>query len=245
MTREQLFLAVGDIPDGMIAEAGQPAARMRRARVWRTVAIAAVVTALLCATALAAGIIYVAFGSSHSYIADYTDVPSRQTLQEELGFSTDVVKEFSNGYRFRSGYIVRNRAYDADGNVAVRYLGLHCAYRRGRAHVDLNIDRGPDRIADDVETTEVYAGRELKYDAYLNKFVPENYQLTEQDKLDEASGKYVFSYGNPTVDIDAVQLVLWQDAELNYSICVMDSELERDELIQMAKEIIDNQERTE
>ena len=243
MTREQLFLAVGDIPDGMIAEAGHPAARLRRARAWRTVAIAAVVMVLLCATALAAGIVYMAFGSGHSNIADYAGIPSRQTLQEDLGFSTDVVEEFSNGYRYKAGYIVRNEVYDADGVVAVRYLGLHCDYRHGWKRVDLNIDAGPDKF-DDVETAETYAGREVKYYAYLNKFVPESYRLTEQDKLDEASGKYVFSYGSSTVDIDAVQLLYWEDAGLNYTICVMDSDLNEDDLIQMAKEIIDNQERT-
>ena len=243
MTREQLFLAVGDIPDGMIAEAAHPAARMHRARVWRTVAIAAVVTVLLCATAFAAGIIYMSFGSSHSNIADYAGIPSKRELQEDLGFSTGVVEEFSNGYRYRAGCIVRNEAFDAEGDLVARYLGLHCEYRRGWKRVDLNIDAGPDKV-DDVETAETYVGCELKYFAYLNKFVPEGYQLTEQDKLDEASGKYVFSYGSATVDIDAVQLVFWQDAGLNYSICVMNSELEKDELIQMAKEIIDKQERT-
>ena len=243
MTREQLFLAVGDIPDEWIAEAAHPAARMRRARVWRTAAIAAAVTLLLCATAFAAGIIYKTFGSSHSYVPDYKGIPSRETLREDLGFATDVVEEFSNGYRYRGGYIVRNRAYDADGNVAVRYLGLHCAYWSGDGRVDLNIDGGPDKMDESAETAEEYKGCELKYDAFLNKFVPPDYRLTEQDKLDEASGKYVFSYGSADVDIDAVQLVLWEDAGLNYSICAMDSELDRDALLQMAREIIDRQER--
>ena len=245
MTREELFLAIGDIPDALIAEAAYPAARMRRARMWRTVAIAAVVMVLLCATAFAAGVIYMAFGSSHSNIPDYTGIPSRQTLEEDVGFATDMVEVFSNGYRFRSASIVKNRAYDADGNVVVRYLGLHCVYRRGLEQFDLNVDCGPERVDEDIETAEIYDGRELKYDAYLNKFVPVDYQLTEQDKLDEESGKYVFSYGSADVDIDAVQLVLWEDAGLNYSICVMDSKLNRDELIQMAREIIDKQERTE
>ena len=245
MTREQLFLAIGDIPDELIAEAERPAARMRRSRVWKTVAIAAVVTVLLCATAFAAGIIYMSFGSSHSYIPDYSEIPSRETLREDVGFATDIVEEFSNGYRYRGGSIVKNEALDADGNVVARYLGLHCAYKRGWERVDINIDGGLDKMYDDVETAEVYAGCELKYDAYLNKFVPENYQLTEQDRLDEASGKYVFSYGSASVDVDAVQLVVWQDAGLNYSICVMDSKLGKDELLQMAREIIDKQERTE
>ena len=245
MTREELFLAIGDISDDLIAEAGRPAERMRRARVWRTAAIAAAVTLLLCATAFATGIICKSFGSSHSYIPDYTGIPSRETLRKDIGFETGVVEEFSNGYRYGGGSIVRNRAYDTDGNLVVRYPGLHCAYRRGLERVDLDIDGGPDRIDAGIETAEVYAGRELKYDAYLNKFVPPGYRLTEQDRRDEASGKYVFSYGSAEVEIDAVQQVLWEDAGLHYTICVLDSELDRDELLRMAKEIIDNQERNE
>ena len=244
MTREELFLAVGDISDALIAEAEYPAARMHRARVWRTVAIAAAVMVLLCATAFAAGIIYVSFGSSHSNIPDYTEIPSKETLREDIGFTTEIVGEFTNGYRYRSASIVRSRACDTDGNVVARYLGLHCAYRRGWERHDLNIDAGPEKTDEDIATAEVYKGCELKYDAYLNKFVPEDYRLTEQDKLDQASGKYVFSYGSSTVDIDAVQLLYWEDEGLNYSICVMNSELEKDDLIRMAREIIDHQERT-
>ena len=45
----------------------------------------------------------------------------------------------------------------------------------------------------DVDGTTVYTME----DTY--KFVPPDYEMTEQDKEDEASGKYIFSYGTDEV----------------------------------------------
>ena len=243
MTREELLLAIGDIPDRLIAEAEHPAAQMRRVRTWRTIAIAAAVMVLLCASALAA-VVFSGGGtlSYSSIFPNYFKLPSRQTLLEDIGIETNVVEEFSNGYRFRAGYITHFKENGEDGSEPVLYDGLHCEYRLGRARLDLTIDGGPSHgSVEDVETTEVYGGCELKYCAYLNKFVPDGYQLTEQDLADKESGKYVFSYGTSKVEIDAVQQLYWKDAGLNYSICVLNSELSETELLQMAREVIDHQ----
>ena len=242
MTREQLFLAVGDIPDEMIAEAAHPAARMHRARMWRTVAIAAAVMVLLCTAALATAVLYGGTIGYSSFLPNYFSVPSRQTLQRDIGFEMNVVDAFSNGFRFRSGHITHYVDEDTEGNEMARYDGLHCVYRFGRERADLIVEGGPtgSRI-EDLETAEVYGGCEIKYFAYMNKFVPEGYELTEQDKIDKESGKYVFSFGTSEVEIDAVQEVYWRDAGLNYSICVLNSELSEAELLQMAREIIDHQ----
>ena len=243
MTREDLLLAIGELPDRMIAEAEHPAMQMRRARIWRTVAIAAAIMALLCASALAA--VALSGGGTLAYTSffpNYFNVPSRQTLLEDIGIQTNVLEEFSNVYRFRSGHISHFADRDADGNEVARYDGLACVYRLGRVRVDLDIESGPaNGSRKDLETTEVYGGCELKYYAYMNKFVPNDYQLTEQDLADKASGKYIFSFGTSEVEIDAVQQVYWEDAGLNYSICVLNSELTEADLLQMAREIIDHQ----
>ena len=243
MTREDLLLAIGELPDRMIAEAEHPAAQMRRARTWRTVAIAAAIMVLLCASALAA--VALSGGGTLAYTSffpNYFNVPSRQKLLEDIGIETNVLEEFSNGFRFRAGYITHFKEDGEDGDEPILYDGLHCEYRRGRERVDLTIEGGPaDSSLEELEPSEVYGGYEVKYYAYLNKFVPEGYQFTEQDLADEASGKYIFSYGTSKVEIDAVQQVYWRDAGLNYSICVLNSELTEAELLQMAREVIDHQ----
>ena len=242
MTREELLLAIGELPDRMIAEAEHPAAQMRRARTWRTIAIAAALMVLLCASALAA--VVLSGGGTLAYTSffpNYFNVPSRQTLLEDIGIETNVLEEFSNGFRFRAGYITHFKDDSGDGSEPMLYDGLHCEYKLGRERVDLTVEGGPADSTEKIDTTEVYGGCEVKYYAYLNKFLPEGYQFTEQDLADKASGKYIFSYGTSEVEIDAVQQVYWQDAGLNYSICVLNSELTEAELLQMAREVIDHQ----
>ena len=241
MTREDLLLAIGDLPDRMIAEAEHPAAQMRRVRTWRTVAIAAALMALLCASALAAAVLSGGTLAYTSFFPNYFNVPSRQTLLEDIGIETNVLEEFSNGFRFRAGYVTHFKQDIGDGSEPMLYDGLHCEYKLGRERVNLTVEGGPADSTEKIGTTEVYGGCEVKYYAYLNKFLPEGYQLTQQDLADEASGKYIFSYGTSKVEIDAVQQVYWRDAGLNYSICMLNSELTEAELLRMAREVIDHQ----
>ena len=73
-----------------------------------------------------------------------------------------------------------------------------------------------------------------------NKVVPADYQQTEQDMKDEESGKYVFSYGADEVEISQVQGVEWEQDGIYYNITAIDSPLDKQGLINMAKEVIDN-----
>ena len=69
---------------------------------------------------------------------------------------------------------------------------------------------------------------------------PADYQQTEQDMKDEESGKYVFSYGADEVEISQVQGVEWEQDGIYYNITAIDSPLDKQGLINMAKEVIDN-----
>ena len=57
---------------------------------------------------------------------------------------------------------------------------------------------------------------------------------------DEESGKYVFSYGSDRVEISQVQGVEWEQDGIYYNITEIDSPLDKQGLINMAKEVIDN-----
>ena len=92
------------------------------------------------------------------------------------------------------------------------------------------------------EITEIYRGSALHCYKYLNKIVPGNYELTEQDIRDKESGKYVFSFGSfGGVEVNDVRGVTFEYGGLSYSLCAINSTVGEDELLQMAKEIIDNQ----
>ena len=79
---------------------------------------------------------------------------------------------------------------------------------------------------------------DLYYSHYTNKFVPEDYQMTAQDKQDEASGKVVFSYGSSKVEKSEVQSVTWKKDGVQYQLLQMDGMLSSDELAAMAEEVL-------
>lgn len=96
------------------------------------------------------------------------------------------------------------------------------------------------KISENMEIIDVFNGSEIKYKAYMTKVVPHDYQLTEQDKTDQASGKYMFSYGSKNIEILHVQFVRWEYDGIGYMLIEMnsDNKIEKEELADMAEEMI-------
>lgn len=242
MNKNDLFNIIGDISEDLIMEASNPAKTVRRIRISKVAVVAAVIVVLLGLTVFASGVLIRSSSSHSSIVPDYYTVPSQQTLQNDIGISPCVVEKFSNGYEFKSGGVAENENFGEDGSVFERYKSLYCQYIQGEDSITLYIDASIAGIQmENSETSEIYHGSKIKYFSYTNKLVPGNYQLTEQDKKDKESGKYIFSYGSDDIEIHEVQGLGWEYGGLSYSLTVIDNNITKDELIQMAKEIIDYQ----
>ena len=85
-------------------------------------------------------------------------------------------------------------------------------------------------------------GTNLYYVHYINKLVSGDYELTEQDKKDQASGKVVFSYDDSAsqIDVSQVQSVNWNKDGIQYDLLQIDGKLSAGELADMAREVINN-----
>ena len=85
-------------------------------------------------------------------------------------------------------------------------------------------------------------GINLYYVHYINKVVSDDYELTEQDKKDQASGKLVFSYDDSTsqIEVSQVQSVNWNKDGVQYDLLQIDGKLSAGELADMAREVINN-----
>lgn len=242
MNRNNVFNAIAGISDDLIIEAADSAKRARRIRISKAVVLAAAVSTLLGMTVFASSVLVKSRSSSSSNIPDYYDVPSQKQLQRDIGINPHVIEQFSNGYAFKSGHISENEDYGEDGSVVESYKSLYCKYWHGDDCLSLFIDGSMAGIQmESAEMAETYKKSDIKYSAYTNKIVPGNYRLTEQDKEDQASGKYVFSFGSNEIEIHDVQVLGWEYGGLSYSMCVIDSDITKAELIQMAREIIDYQ----
>lgn len=178
-------------------------------------------------------------GSSSSS-PTYTQLPTAAELREDLDFTPTIPQAFENGYTFENGTIGRESGLDENGNVLEKHKSLDCLYKNGGAEIYLNTTKAwSSPHEEDGVVVETYHGIELTYTAHTYKFVPADYEMTAQDKADEASGKYIFSFGTDEIEIAEVQGLIWVQEGISYHLLASDSPLTQTDLVTMAKEIID------
>ncbi len=236
MKGKELFEVIGMIDDSLIVEANKEVKTVKHKNL-RTIAIIAAAIIAIGAVTTAAGHYIIASREIHgSSIPTYTDVPSDKTLKKDLGFCPVTPEEFSNGYKFTGGHVLSASDDDASGNTVAEFSSFDANYEKDGDSVSIYSDTA--ETMREGAASENYNGIDIYYRSYMNKFCPPDYEMTEQDKKDEAEGKYVFSFGSSEVYVSKVQGVSFTYDGINYDICAIDSPLEKDELIQMAKELI-------
>ncbi len=242
MNHKTIFHTISQIDGDLVTGAQQAAVCVRQGRRRKALTIAVAVAMLLGLSAAAASVLLGGRGGHSLNIPSYYTVPDTQTLRRDIGIAPHLAETFSNGYQFDSGYIICGEDYGTDGSIMQQYNALNCSYQKGAERVDLYVDAAAAGIArNNAQTAGVYLGSALYYDSYTNKLVPPDYTMTAQDKADEASGKYVFSYGSAEVAYTQVQSLAWEYGGLNWELVAIDNSIPKEELVQMAKEIIDRQ----
>ncbi|CEO05604.1 Uncharacterised protein [[Clostridium] sordellii] len=176
-----------------------------------------------------------------SNIPTYTTIPSNEKISSDLGFNPNLVEKFKNGYEFKGGYISKTEGLDENNEVAGTSKGVSFKYTKNKDTLMLFMKGKMLGESDkNKELLENYKNIDLYYSSYTNKLVPADYKMTAQDKLDEKSGKFVFSYGSSKIETQKQAFLNWKDGEVYYSFLATDSDLTKDELVNMAKEIIDS-----
>ncbi|MBM7871007.1 hypothetical protein JOC70_002501 [Clostridium pascui] len=205
----------------------------------KKVIITLAATMIIGTTVFAAGKVF--FISSHgSNIPTYTNIPTVEQVKKDFGFNPKLIKEFNNGYVFENGCTVNNEGLDEKGNSVGKTKELDFTYKKGNDKLSLSMDNQILGEKSNKETVvDTYNGINLCYHSYANKLVPPDYKMTEQDKKDELSGKYVFSYGSDKEKISQVQYLNWMQDGIYYSFLAIDSNVSQDELVKMAHQVID------
>ncbi|MEG1284824.1 MAG: hypothetical protein RSD22_03720 [Romboutsia sp.] len=204
--------------------------------------VALAVTFVLGTTAFAAGKL-TSITSHSSNLGGYKSMPTVEHVTKKFGFTPVLVEEFDNGYKFKSGYSSDMEGLDESGNVLgkSKSLSIEYANNKNKDSVHLNMENLTLVARDEKEVVvDNYKDIELSYLAYANKLVPGDYEMTEQDKEDEKSGKYVFSYGSRDIEVSNFQHLSFIMDDIYYSFMTIDSDMSQEELVKMAKEIIDN-----
>ncbi len=246
MNQKDIFEVITLIDDDLIAEAYASVKKVRHIKMRKVIVIAAALIMLLGVTVWAANIL---LGSreGHSYnTPDYTSVPSKEQLQSDTGISPNLPENFSNGYAFDSSSITYNEDFDTKGNSVEKFKGLSCTYHKDGAEIFLTIDAAMAGIQlRDPEKLDTHKGSDILYYSYKNKLVPPDYRPTEEDKKAEQDGSVILSYGSQDIKLCNVQGVALEYQGLNYEFVAIDVDIDKEELLQMAKEMIDFQEVSE
>ena len=202
--------------------------------------IAATLTIGVTAVA-ATGKISMWIGSSASR-ADYTSLPTLEQVTKDIGYRPILIDTFENGYCFKKGNIIKNSFKDDNANVIEKFKSVSFDYQKNGDVVSFEQQKFNSKLTPAGDIIATINGTNLYYVHYINKVVSDDYELTEQDKKDQASGKVVFSYDDSAsqIEVSQVQSVNWNKDGIQYDLLQIDGKLSAGELADMAREVINN-----
>lgn len=163
-------------------------------------------------------------------------------LQEEHGPKVNFPEQFSNGYTFESAVPVNYETSDKDGNKLGKGIHLDITYgKEGMEPITFSAEVGLDGGSAPTDVKTCGDVMELRFYKTVNKFVPANYELTEEDKKAQEAGNFDLAYGSDEIEITTSCMVEWDMDGQGYSLFKFGEELSAEEMFAMAEEIIDAQ----
>lgn len=215
----------------------------------KTILIAGIICVLTTVTCVAATDLSGWYGSS-SKLTETTTFPDKDEVNEKVGFTPKYIKEFSNGFKFESFNYSNEEMKNEKGEVYEKNKRACFDYTKGSPEKNqclrelatkideqyLNKNDNENVIRDD------YRGIEIEYISNKYKVVPESYQPTQEEKELCDKGLLQIGYGVESDEIEEsnTQYVSWYEDGMSYSIMNFNyDDLSKDDMINMAKEIID------
>lgn len=132
---------------------------------------------------------------------DYADYRDMKKVQAKLGYKMDSVERFANGYEFASASIDSQLAYSDENGVMYSVPTADVSYRKDGKLIDLTVGAAETAAASasDTRPKEPKAVRmcgdiTLRYDEVINKIVPQGYELTEEDMINEQRDDFNIVY---------------------------------------------------
>lgn len=202
------------------------------------IAAAAVVACGAAVYAASNGIITSWYSSSGS-APEFKTLPTEEKCVKDCGFVPILIDEFSNGYSFKAGHIVKNELRDDSDKTAEKFNSFSFTYEKDGEKIYFDQDKYESETATEGDVANNVNGTDIYYYSYVNKFVPADYKLTDEDKKAEANGELVFSYGSDKVEIVTISSAIWKNDNIHYSLMQMGGDLTKEQLVDMAKEAIE------
>ena len=179
--------------------------------------------------------------------AEYTSLSALPEIEKDVGYPVTVPEHFSNGYAFSMLRVDGEAVFGESYEVLKEYYSVHVTYTRNGAP-DLSLSLSPVLELESSSEAPVRTPSEqrtvsgvtvdLNCDHY--KFVPEDYEKTEDDLAQEAAGHYYISFGSDQIEEREVASAEFKLDNVSYTLMDMAAkETSLDTLTQMAGEIIE------
>ena len=166
-------------------------------------------------------------------------MPSEQEYMADVGYAPVLIQEFENGYSYNTGYVVNNEHADSKTGEVEKFKSAMFEYEKNGELLYFWQEKS-DSISLDGAVVDSFAGVDIYYSSYMNKIVPEDYQMTEADKEAEEKGELVFNWGSDNVQIMEVKNACWSEDGISYMLLQTGGELTENDMVSMAKEAIAN-----
>ena len=255
MKREIISLALNQLDDRHISDTAvfSPRASERpsertfhmKKKNLITFAIAAVLLLSLSIAAYAiAGIPRWTATHSMPDTKEYFSLKDLPEVKKSVGYEFVLPEAFSNGYAFSSMRTDGEAVYDEDQHLLKEYYVVHATYSAtGREDLLLSLSPVQDypgsQEAPPPTATDMIGTQEVKLYRDHYKFVPEDYEKTEDDLSAEASGHYYISFGAEEIKEKDILSADFDLQGVHYNLLSLDAaDLTADDLFRMASEII-------
>ncbi|MDD3416081.1 MAG: hypothetical protein PHY47_19100 [Lachnospiraceae bacterium] len=170
----------------------------------------------------------------------YSDVAK---AQEKMGISFNSVENFSNGYNFKDMRVSYVDKMDEDGNRVSDFKEFEAEYTRdGSSNLSLIINEIQEESTSRTpKEQKTFGDITVSFHRDHYKFVPGNYELTDEDKVNMERDDYYISYGSEDDVIEEKDYTsaTWEKDGLNYLLMSLDDEMSGDEFFKMAEEVIE------
>lgn len=186
----------------------------------------------------AGGIRSIWFGSS-SANAQYHSLPTSKQVVKDIGYDAVLINTFENGYTFKDGTIVNNELKAEDGSTVEKFKSLSLSYEKNGDKVTFSQKKSLSELTTDGTIVSTINNTDLYYHTYIYKLVPNDYVLTAEEEKAQENGSLVFGYGSSDIEVSKMQHLTWIKDGIAYQFMQSDGDLSMNELINMAKECIE------
>lgn len=172
----------------------------------------------------------------------YKTFPSQERVLKDIGFLPKYPESLPGGFEYAGGGTGESTLSEAgDVLTKVKELSLTYKHKNEKTLLHLTITQIDEMFLDNNESQLVgdLHGIDLYYYNQDYKFVPADYELTEEDKRAYDAGELEISYGSSEIEYNNVQGLSWYEDGLQYMIMGSDYGFTVEEMIGMAKAVIE------